>query len=216
MQVVSVNLGSPESLDLGNKTVETGIFKRPVLEHVTLSEQGVHGDTIANQVHHGGPDQAVYLYSLEDYDWWSQTLGTPLIPGTFGENLTLSQFGTSSLKIGDRFQINEVLLEVTAARIPCAKLAARMGDPGFVKHFVQARRPGVYARVLAPGTLAAGDPVTFLPTPHPYPEVLAIFDLWHSKERDPALLEAGLAAPLAERARAAFTHWLNQAQPLRT
>ena len=211
MQVVSVNLGSPQSLDIGNKTVETGIFKRPVLEQVTVSEHGIHGDTVANQTHHGGPDQAVYLYSLEDYDWWSQTLGKHLPPGTFGENLTLSQFGSPSLKIGDRFQINEVLLEVTAARIPCAKLAARMGDPGFVKRFVQARRPGVYARVLEPGTLAAGDPVMFVPTPHPYPEVIAIFDLWHSKKRDLALLEAGLAAPLAERARAAFAYWLEQA-----
>ncbi|HMB91769.1 MAG TPA: MOSC domain-containing protein [Rhodothermales bacterium] len=211
MQVVSVNLGSPQSLDIGKKTVETGIFKRPVQEQVMISEQGVHGDTVANKIHHGGPDQAVYLYSLEDYDWWSQTLDKHLIPGTFGENLTLSQFGAPSLKIGDRFQINDALLEVTAARIPCAKLAARMGDPGFVKRFVQARRPGVYARVLEPGTVAAGDAVTFVPTPRPYPEVVAIFDLWHSKERDPARLEAGLVAPLAERARAAFMHWLEQA-----
>ena len=50
-----------------------------------------------------------------------------------------------------------------APRIPCVTLAARMGDPTFVKRFRRAERPGVYCRVITPGAVNAGDPVTLLP-----------------------------------------------------
>ena len=66
-----------------------------------------------------------------------------LAPGTFGENLTISELESAPLAIGDRLHISGVILEVTAPRIPCWKLAQRMGDPGFVKRFRAAERPGL-------------------------------------------------------------------------
>ena len=48
------------------------------------------------------------------------------------------------------------MLEITAPRIPCNTLAARMGDPGFVKRFLAAERPGLYCRVIRPGILQIG------------------------------------------------------------
>ena len=53
------------------------------------------------------------------------------------------------------------MLEITAPRIPCGTLAARMGDAGFVKRFKEAERPGAYTRVLQTGHVQAGDEFTY-------------------------------------------------------
>jgi MOSC domain-containing protein YiiM len=208
MQVTSVNVANRQSIQLGNKTSETGIFKNPVDDAIQVTELGLQGDTIANKKHHGGHDQAVYLYSAEDYAWWSQQLGKSIGVGTFGENLTLTNLGEPPLRIGDRFQINDVILEVTAPRIPCSKLASRMDDPGFVKRFVDAGRPGAYTRVIQTGTLRAGDAVTYIPADSENITLLDLYTLFLAKQRDLETARKALEAPVAERSRAALEEWL--------
>jgi MOSC domain-containing protein YiiM len=153
------------------------------------------------------------LYSADDYAWWEKELGTSvplrLNAGIFGENLTLSTFGDTPLHIGDRFQIGAVILEVTAPRIPCSTLAARMGDPNFVKKFKQARRPGVYTRVIQTGAIQVGDSVVYTPATEDYLSSLAFFDLWYNRKRDVALIKKGLASPVAERSRERLLAWLS-------
>ena len=61
----------------------------------------------------------------------------------FGENLTLSSFGSGEVRIGDRFRVGQALLEVTSPRIPCATFATRMGESNWIKRFGEARRPGL-------------------------------------------------------------------------
>ena len=116
-----------------------------------------------HEPHHGGPDQAVYVYGIPDYEWWSENLQQELKPGTFCENLTFTQLPCDALSIGDRFLVGSVVLEVTAPRIPCVTLARRMGDTEFVRKFIDAERPGVYCRVLQTGTLQVGDAVGYAP-----------------------------------------------------
>lgn len=208
MQVVSVNVAAPETITIGSRVATTGIFKQPALGPVALGPEGLAGDTISDQVHHGGDDQAVYLYSADSYAWWASQLQRQLPSGTFGENLTISSFGEESLRIGDRLQFNTVLLEITFPRIPCSTLAARMGDREFVTQFIQARRPGAYARVIVSGEVEAGEAVTLLPAPSDFPTVLDLYDLWHARARDLALLRQALNAPISERGRATFETWL--------
>jgi MOSC domain-containing protein YiiM len=210
MYIKSINIGQQETIQINDKYVPTGIFKQPVQGKVRINTEGLVGDTIANKTHHGGVDQAVYIYSAEDYVWWSAELKKKVPIGMFGENLTLSTFGKTPLRIGDRLQINNILLEITFPRIPCATLGTRMGDLSFVKHFIEAQRPGVYARVLEEGELQIGDLVKILPTISDFPTVRELYQLWHAKERDPQLLYRGLEAPIAERAKAAFQFWLKQ------
>lgn len=209
MHVISVNIGKQEAIQVGNKAVVTGIYKSPVQGKVSINTDGLVGDVIGNTKHHGGKDQAVYLYSVEDYTWWATQLNREMPFGLFGENLTLSSFGNISLKIGDCFHINDVLLEVTFPRIPCNTLGARMGDADFVKHFIQAQRPGVYTRVLKIGEVQVGDKVEILPTSHNFPTIIELYDLWHAQKRDPSLLTQGIKAPIAEKARSAFQFWLD-------
>nr|MBA3475196.1 MOSC domain-containing protein [Actinomycetota bacterium] len=161
---------------------------------------------VADVENHGGPDQALYLYSSEDYAWWAGELGAAPEPGTFGENITVSSFGSGDVRIGDRFRIGadpleSVLVEATAARIPCSVFAKRMGEPGWVKRFAAARRPGIYVRVLEPGEVAAGDPVERINGGDGYPTVVDLMDAWYDASPDPQLLERLLRSPLAERAR---------------
>lgn len=208
MRLVSVNVGRSRELFVPNakKPGATGIFKTPAAGPVSVHRLGVADDFIGDLEHHGGPDQAVYLYGADDYAWWSARLGEVLDPGTFGENLTLGA-SLDDARIGDRFEIGEVLLEVTAPRIPCGTLATRMNDVGFVKTFREARKPGAYARVLREGALAAGDAVTFRPAPDG-PRLVDVYDLWFDKSPDPARLREVLRAPVAERLRAGYEEFL--------
>jgi MOSC domain-containing protein YiiM len=115
-QIISVNLGARKKIQIGSRVADTGIYKNPIRDKIKINQLGLVGDVIADTKYHGGKDQALYLYSQIDYDWWSKKLHRDLLPGTFGENLTLSNFDTSNLKIGDRFHINNIILEVTMAR----------------------------------------------------------------------------------------------------
>ena len=160
VEIVSVNVGQPQDIRLGKHHSLSGIDKRPVSGRVEVGGLGLEGDHILSRKHHGGPDQAVYLYSLDDYAAFAEVVGGLPAPGRFGENLTVSGLESAAVRIGARLSIGGVLLEVTAPRIPCATFAAHMGDAGFVKVFRNMRRPGLYARVLKPGEVGVGDTVT--------------------------------------------------------
>lgn len=196
MKLISVNIGKRETLDTPNGAVQTGIIKKPVATMVDVTELGIVGDAIVDTSVHGGPDQALYLYSKEDYDWWSERLGKTLEPGIFGENLTLSSFGDTPLMIGDRFQIGDVVIEISAPRTPCFKLATRMGDPAFIKDFVQAARTGAYARIIKAGNLMAGADVVLTKTRDAYPSVSDVFKTCHAKNPDMNIVKKALASPL--------------------
>ncbi|GGJ46702.1 MOSC domain-containing protein [Deinococcus roseus] len=196
MQLIGVDLGQAELIEGAGKSGLTGIFKRPVLTPVHVGALGLTGDTICDTRNHGGPDQAVYVYGMLDYQWWENELGVPLLPGTFGENLTLSHLASSNLLIGDRFEIGSVVLEVTSPRIPCSTLAARMGDPTFVKRFRAAERPGAYCRVLQEGTLQAGDPVTHRVYPGEPVRLNQLFEDFFEPPRDLQRIRRHLAAPV--------------------
>jgi MOSC domain-containing protein YiiM len=200
LRLVSVNAGRAELMKIGARTVETGIRQAPV-ERGHVGALGLAGDVVADEENHGGLDQALYLYSSEDYAFWADELGATPEPGTFGENLTLSSFGPEPVRIGDRFRVGAALVEVTAPRIPCSVFATRMGERDWVKRFAEARRPGLYVRVLDPGEVAPGDPVKRLGGGEGNPTVVELIDVWYAREPDHELLKRLLASPLAERAR---------------
>ena len=80
MKVVSVNAGRAELMKIGARTLSTGIRKAPV-ERGYVGLLGLAGDVVADVENHGGPDQALYLYSSEDYAWWAEELGACPSPG---------------------------------------------------------------------------------------------------------------------------------------
>lgn len=202
MYLISVNVGQERSIQIGKQAEQTGIYKVPASGPVAITTLGVAGDAVMDVDNHGGPDQAVYVYGATDYAWWSAELGVELEPGTFGDNLTITNLESTALNIGDLLYVGAVTLQVTAPRIPCATFAARMGDPAFVKRFRAAERPGVYCRVLKAGHVQAGDPVTVERYTGATIAVLEMFLGFYDNALSAATLRRHLAAPIAVRARA--------------
>ena len=205
MQLLSVNLGSEQPIPgpkvPGKTSGTTGIFKKPVDTSVLVTELGLQGDAIVDTKNHGGVDQAVYLYTRPDYDWWAGQLGEALMPGTFGENLTLSGLESAQVCVGDRFIIGPVVLEATAPRIPCRVLAAHMDEPAFVKRFRFAERPGIYCRVLRTGEIQTGQMVEYALCEGDRISLLEMFRDSYEPGLSETKLRRYLAAPIAIRDR---------------
>lgn len=201
MELLSVNIGAARAMSEAKVNGKTGIYKEPCESPVYVGALGLTGDAVCDTKNHGGPDQAVYLYGTPDYAWWAAELGAELEPGTFGENLTIAGLESAAAWVGDRLRIGDVLLEVTAPRIPCHILARRMQDPQFVNKFRAAERPGLYCRVLEPGYVQAGQPVSYTPAATPIVQIVEMFRDYYAPALDEATLRRYLSAPIAVRAR---------------
>jgi MOSC domain-containing protein YiiM len=201
MELMSVNLGQERILQRKGRSERTGIFKLPAREAVKVTRLGLEGDVIISKKHHGGPDQAVYIYGEADYEWWSQELAMEITPGTFGENLTISELESAQFNIGDMLHIDDVTLQVTAPRIPCGTFATRMGDPQWVKKFRHAERPGLYCRVLQEGSVQVRDLVSIKRYTDETISVLEMFRDYYDKDKSEETLRRHLRAPIAIRAR---------------
>lgn len=200
MKLLGVCVGKAKKA--GNKQGATGIDKQPVTQEVTIGRLGLQGDEIVDTQNHGGLDQAVYIYTQPDYEFWRPQLGQRIRPGLFGENLLFSGLESATVCIGQRFLIGSVLLEATDARIPCATFSEHMGDLGFVKKFREARRPGIYARVLQSGTVRTGDSISLANQPlTDTPTILDAFEVFYNKQTPTTQLERLLAAPISSRRR---------------
>lgn len=207
--VISVNLAVPRP-DPGGAVGRTGIDKRPASGPVLVGRPdskgtgGLTGDQILDTAHHGGEHQAVYAYAREDLDLWQAELGRTLPAGVFGENLTTAGLEVTGALIGERWRIGgTVVLEVSAPRIPCGTFARWMAEPDWVKLFTGRGRPGAYLRVIVPGAVRAGDPVTVAGRPdHEVTVGVAFRALTTQPDLLPRLL-AATALPPETRARIA-------------
>jgi MOSC domain-containing protein YiiM len=196
----SVNLGRPRPnphKDVG----WTGIGKQPTLQPVEVRApgpkttglgSGLVGDYIGDGKHHGGDNQAVYAFQREDLDEWERRLGRELPNGFFGENLTTSGLDINDARIGERWQIGQqVVLQVTEPRIPCATFRGWMGVKGWARIFTAAGRPGTYLSVIIPGMIKAGDQIQIIDRPD-HEVTVALFFRATTTEREqlPRLLAA--------------------------
>lgn len=161
----SVNAGRAEAMPARDRMITTAIRKRPQTGRVPVNSEGLVPDEQVDRRYHGGTEQALYAYAVEDYAWWSEQLQRELPLGMFGENLTTEGIDVNAALIGERWGIGEIVVEVSGPRTPCAVFAARMGVPGWVRRFAAADRPGAYFRVLELGNVSAGDEITVLERP---------------------------------------------------
>lgn len=201
MQLISINIGQERSIPNAKASGKTGIFKLPVNTPVEITSEGIPGDVICDTKFHGGTDQAIYIYGTVDYQWWAGALGRELAPGTFGENLTISDLESAALLVGDLLQIGTLRLQVTSPRMPCGTLAARMGDATFKQQFRLAERPGLYCRVLQGGQVQAGNPVHLEHYTGETVSILEMFRDHYTPGLGEAMLRHYLAAPISIRER---------------
>src|SRR5687768_9310782 len=81
------------------------------VDEALVTEYGLEGDHQNDLRHHGGPDRAVSLFSLELIDAL-RAEGHPIAPGTAGENITISGLEWSSLSSGREILIGPVRLRI--------------------------------------------------------------------------------------------------------
>ncbi len=174
MIIESLNIGFPKKEIFYGKEVTTGICKTPVFETLTLSKLGFEGNGVADLKHHGGPDKAVCVYSMDHYSYWKDILKLKpklelefdLPPAAFGENLTVSNMNEDDVCIGDVFRIGTALVQISQPRQPCKTLAARYGRSDMVKMVVSSGYTGFYFRVLEEGTVKKGDSIVLVKEDH--------------------------------------------------
>ncbi|WP_017612773.1 MOSC domain-containing protein [Nocardiopsis salina] len=158
--ILSVQTGRAFDADWAGRLKRTAIDKTPVEGGAYVGPLGLDGDEQADVEHHGGPDKAVYAYAREDVDLWQARLGRTLANGVFGENLTTAGLDLLDTVVGERWRVGPVLLEVTLPRTPCGVFQAWLAERQWVRRFTEEGRTGVYLRVLEPGHVTPGDPVT--------------------------------------------------------
>ncbi len=203
--IVSLQLAARPEMVATARPKLSGIAKT-VVRNADVDEFGLMGDTIVDTQHHGGTDQAVYVYAADDYAWWSEQLGRDLATGTFGENVTVDSLGAPwpEISVGDVYQFGDVELQVTSPRIPCDTFSAHMQETDWHRRFRDARRPGVYCRVLTGGSLAAGTAGARRGYDGPTHTVLESQDLYYGSidDYDNAFIERALAGPMHPKERA--------------
>lgn len=145
--------------------VSAGGVPKLCVGHAAISDAGVAGDQQRDRKHHGGPDRAVCLYSLELIQALRRE-GHPITPGSAGENLTLLGLQWDSIVPGAQLQVGSATLEVTSYTAPCKFIRDSFADGKF-ERISQKTNPGwsrVYARVLVQGEVSVGDSVVVADT----------------------------------------------------
>ena len=146
-------------------SISPGGVPKNAVASAEVTREGVEGDAHRDLEHHGGPDRAVCLFSLELIRGL-QAEGHPVVAGALGENVTLEGIDWKNLVPGSRIELaGHVLLEVTRYTSPCVNITPAFSHRD-VSRVSERRHPGwsrIYARVLVPGRIATGDPVRLLP-----------------------------------------------------
>jgi MOSC domain-containing protein YiiM len=161
IEVMAVNVGTPQVLIDGPERVYSAIAKRPVPvgTGLWLSTGNLAGDAQADLSVHGGPDKAVYAYPSEHLAAWTAELGEPLGSAAFGENLSTAGVVEADVRIGDVWRWDGAVLQVSQPRWPCFKLALHRRRRDVQRRMRASGRTGWYLRVLQPGEVVVGSPI---------------------------------------------------------
>lgn len=154
--------GDKESQDFLDKYWESGSFKEATSLRVWAGKLGLSGDEVADKVHHGGEEKAIFANSYENYKEWSEFLGGEVPFGALAENLTISGLHESNVCLGDIHKIGDATLQVSQPRKPCWKIAKRWNNKKFTHEIYATGLTGWYYRVIEEGFLGAGDEVVLL------------------------------------------------------
>ena len=136
-----------------------GLPKFPVGEAL-ITPLGIEGDACAHPQIHGGPLKAVLIVCAEAVEELIAK-GYPLFFGALGENLTTRGLDRRQMRLGQRYQVGQAILELTKLRQPCSALD--IYGPS-IKDEISAADPaserwgmsGFYASVLEPGRVRMG------------------------------------------------------------
>ncbi|MDQ3585012.1 MAG: MOSC domain-containing protein [Acidobacteriota bacterium] len=140
-----------------------GVPKIPVAE-AWLTPEGLMGDAQSDRRHHGGPERALCLFSLELIEEL-RAEGHVIAPGSSGENVTVAGLDWSQLAPGSRLALgDEAVVEITSYAAPCRTISGSFvaGNSQRISHKKYPGQSRLYARVINSGRLAPGQSVRVL------------------------------------------------------
>jgi len=160
------HIPSPQTGTLVQLNSSQGGVPKKSIEGAYVGWKGVEGDRQATRKHHGRPFQALSLWSAEVMEVL-RTEGHQVVPGSAGENITVSGINWSDVRPGTRVRIGEVLCDISSYAVPCKQLSDLFINRDFnrihhdrdLEHQTASCR--VYATVIERGNIATGDPITF-------------------------------------------------------
>lgn len=147
-----------------------GVPKLPIPEGV-VTPLGVVGDSHAHPNIHGGPRKALLLMTAEGLEEL-KAAGFPLYFGALGENITTRGLDRRTVRVGQRYRIGQIVVEITKVRAPCETLTpyglgiqkavydpdVKANDPGSPRWGLS----GFYASVIQPGPIHIGDSISLV------------------------------------------------------
>lgn len=176
----------------------TGIFKSPLGGPCRVGQEGLEGDTQADRRVHGGPEKAVHAYPATHYPTLAQAFEdahAALVPGSLGENLSVTGLTEADVCIGDCFRLGDVLLEVSQPRTPCWKIDTRFGVTGMAEFIATQGCTGWYFRVREGGSITPGDALVLTHRVSGNASVAALLASWGEHRPDPVWLDHLAAQP---------------------
>jgi MOSC domain-containing protein YiiM len=144
-----------------------GLPKRAIADAV-VTPLGIEGDMHAHPAIHGGPLKALLLMTSEGIDELREA-GFPVYYGALGENITTRGLDRKGLRLGQRWRIGNIVVELSKVRVPCATIdvygaaikdaiydqVVKAGDPSSPRWGLS----GFYASIIKPGPIWPGDPI---------------------------------------------------------
>ena len=182
MKVISCNIGKISMLKHRGKDIRTGINKYPVQTGIQLGIHDVASDHVIDRKHHGGVDQACYIYGHDQYKYWEKIY--PDLDwhfGLLGENLTIEGLDESNIYVGQAYKLGTAVVEITKPRQPCYKLGIILGSKHAIKAFWDAPYPGIYLKIIETGEVKVGDHMRLI---HDVKNNPSILDVYFKKRKE--------------------------------
>jgi MOSC domain-containing protein YiiM len=190
-EIAALNVGQTRGVVYHGRATTTAGDKQPVGE-AWLGREGFAGDAQADRENHGGPEKAACVYPYDHYPYWAEVLGRELAPGAFSENLTLRGLDERAACLGDVYRAGEALVQVCQPRIPCFKLAGRLGSKEAPDLIHANGFSGYYLRVLEEGLVRAGDALTLVRADPARVSIQHVNEVLYGQREDEASVRAVL------------------------
>ncbi|HEY7335779.1 MAG TPA: MOSC domain-containing protein [Bryobacteraceae bacterium] len=148
--------------------VSRGGVPKHAIADAMVTPLGIEGDMHAHPAIHGGPLKALLLMTSEGIDELREA-GFPVYYGALGENITTRGLDRKTMRLGQRWRVGNIVVELTKVRVPCATIdvygaaikdaiydqVVKAGDPSSPRWGLS----GFYASIVRPGPIWPGDPI---------------------------------------------------------
>ncbi|WP_163539526.1 MOSC domain-containing protein [Gracilibacillus sp. YIM 98692] len=205
-EIVSLNVGKPDTYIFGDREIKTGFVKKPTNEACFLTKTGFVEDGQADLKNHGGEEKALLMYPYGHYPYWEKLYKQTFSIPAFGENITIKELTEKDIYIGDTFQLGEAVVQVSQPRQPCYKIAEYHQIKDMPSVVTQTGYSGFYFRVLEEGKVNSEDSLKKLTTEDHQVTPFDVFDcLFHDRKNKERMMYYKSLAGLASNVKATLS-----------